>query len=60
MLYEYEVKFSKTERIDNRISCEVFVEDVIAESEDEVLQILKEEDPDIIVDEIKVKWLLEE
>jgi len=51
-MYEWKVKYSKTDTIGTRISFGCFTAEVVAENEDEVRQIMAEEEPGMTIDKI--------
>lgn len=53
-LFVYEVRCSKTEASDTRISFAGFTVEVYAVDEAEVRQIMAEEEPDMAIDSIKL------
>ncbi|WP_085211578.1 hypothetical protein [Methylomagnum ishizawai] len=52
-MYEWHVRFSKTEKIGSQLSCEVNEATVLAADEEEVRQIMAEERPGWDINEIK-------
>lgn len=51
-MYEWEVRFSETQKLGTRISCECWKATVYADNEEEVRSIMAEEEPGKAIDKI--------
>lgn len=53
-LFEWEVRFSRTEKDDSQISCEMWSCTIIAENEEEIREAAAEEFPGAVIESIKL------